>query len=206
MDDGLGTAITTVDGSLREALERFLLNEDERAETGGAAPPAVVSVAEGFVAALRTAKPGFGGLSAANAERIGGSAADAAASAAAWSAVIGERFETAQVCAMLGINRQALAKRRRTGSLLGLRGQRTTWFPAWQFDQDERCVKPVVSCVIAAFKEQLDPLDHTVIAAWAANPQPEDLQGYTPADWIAQGLDDGMVITAAHRAAEHFTQ
>ena len=67
-----------------------------------------------------------------------------------------------QVCAMLGISCQALAKRRRTGSLLGLRGQRTTWFPAWQFNQ--------------------------------------------PADWIAQGLDDGMVITAAHRAAEHFTQ
>ena len=199
-------ATVTDDSLLREALERFLLEDEEAAPASGVAPRAVVSVAEGFMTALRSSKLNFGELSATNAEEIGGSAAAAAAAAAAWSSVVGERLETSQVSAMLGITRQALAKRQQAGSLIGLPGQRTTWFPVWQFDLTDRCVMPVVTEVISAFRHHLDPLDYSVIAAWARNPQPEDLDGHTPADWIVQHRDDDTVITAARRAAERFAQ
>ena len=138
--------------------------------------------------------------------KIGNDAAEAAVSALAWSDAVGERYDTSQVCRMLSVTRQALAQRQQKGSLIGLPGNRTTWCPAWQFDVRTRRIRSVVPDVVAAFREHLDPCSSAVIAAWATNPQPEDLAGSTPADWIRQGRNEQMVVTAAGRAAEYFAQ
>ena len=199
-------AVSTDDSSMREALQDYFFDGDEITAPSSSRMLVVVTVAEGFVAALRTAKSDFARLSIDDAAHIVNAAADAAVSAAAWSEVIGDRYDTSQVSSMLGISRQALAKRQRNGSLIGLPGKQTTWFPAWQFDQARHRVHGVVPEVIAAFREHLGPGRYEIIAAWATNPQPEDLNGSTPADWIGQGLDDDTAITAARRAAAHFAQ
>ena len=199
-------AISTDDSSMRAALQDYFFDGDEIATQGSSRMPVVVTVAEGFMAALRTAKSDFASLSIADAAHIVNAATEAALSAAAWSEVIGDRCDTSQVSSMLGISRQALAKRQRNGALIGLPGKRTTWFPAWQFDQARHRVHDVVPAVVAAFREHLGAGRNEIIAAWAINPQPEDLEGSTPADWIGRGLDSDMVITAARRAATHFAQ
>ncbi|WP_419855146.1 hypothetical protein [Candidatus Poriferisodalis sp.] len=53
-------------------------------------------------------------------------AAESVVASAAWSAAVGERYDTARVCAMLGVSRQALSKRQRSGTLIGLRASSTT--------------------------------------------------------------------------------
>lgn len=201
-----GDAAVGADGvELHEALRQFLLS-DEEAEVDGPLPSAVLCVAETFLARLRAAQLGPVEMQQADAVKIGNDAAEAAVSALAWSEAVGERYDTSQVCRMLNVTRQALAQRQQKGSLIGLPGNRTTWYPAWQFDVRARCVHRVVPDVVAAFREHLDPCSSVVIAAWATNPQPEDLAGSTPADWIRQGRDEHMVVTAAGRAAEHFAQ
>lgn len=202
-DEGDGT-VGAEDGELHEALRQFLLS-DEEAEADGPQPSAVLCVAETFLAQLRAAQLSVG-MQRADAVKIGNDAAEAAVSALAWSDAVGERYDTSQVCRMLSVTRQALAQRQQKGSLIGLPGNRTTWYPAWQFDVRARRIRSVVPDIVAAFREHLDPCSSAVIAAWATNPQLEDLAGSTPADWIRQGRDEHMVVTAAGRAAEHFAQ
>lgn len=107
---------------------------------------------------------------------------------------------------MLGVSRQALAKRQKHGSLIGLAGRRSTLFPAWQFDQAKRAVRPVVADITAAFRDELGNADPAVIASWATTPQHEDLAGSTPADWIANGTDAEWAVRAACRAASRLAQ
>lgn len=187
--------------SLRDALDRFL-----GAAVGGAPGSAAVVVAESFVRALRSGAQSLGGLDEIAAQRIGGSAAESVVASAAWSAAVGERYDTAQACAMLGVTRQALSKRQRSGTLIGLRGRGTTWFPAWQFDSDARSVRPVVAEVVAAFARHLDAVDPQIVAAWATTAQHEDLDGCTPSAWIAQGRDPQAVVESARQAALRLAQ
>ena len=67
----------------------------------------------------------LGDLDETAAQRIGGSAAESVVASAAWSAAVGERYDTARVCAMLGVSRQALSKRQCSGTLIGLRGRQS---------------------------------------------------------------------------------
>ena len=193
------------EAELHAALRQFLVSGEE-AEAGGPQSSALLCVAESFLARLRAAQLSPVDTQRADAVKIGNEAAEAAVSALAWSEAVGERYDTSQVCRMLSVTRQALAQRQRKGSLIGLPGNRTTWYPAWQFDVRARRSRGVVPDVVAAFREHLNPCSSAVIAAWATNPQPEDLAGSTPADWIRQGRDEHMVVTAAGRAAEHLAQ
>lgn len=68
------------------------------------------------------------------AEQLGGRVVGAALAPKIWAEVVGERFDTAQLVQMVGITRQALAKRVAGGTLLGLPGKGTTFYPSWQFD------------------------------------------------------------------------
>lgn len=193
---------TTDERSLRDALDRFL-----SANASDAAPGSpVVIVAESFVRALRASMASLRHLDESAAQRIGGSAAESVLASAAWSAAVGERYDTAQVCEMLGVTRQALSKRQRSGTLIGLRGRSTTWFPAWQFDSGSRSVRPVVADVVAAFRDCLDGADPQIIAAWATTAQHDDLDGRTPAAWIAQGRDSQAVVRSAEQAALRLAQ
>lgn len=192
----------TGERSLREALDRFLRSN---AGEGASGSPAVI-VAESFLRELRAAMASLGDLDEAAAQRIGGSAAESVVASAAWSAAVGERYDTAQVCAMLGVSRQALSKRQRSGTLIGLRGRSTTWFPAWQFDSGSRSVRPVVAEVVAAFGDRLDAADPQIVAAWATTAQHDDLEGCTPSAWIAQGRDNRPVVRSAEQAALRLAQ
>jgi hypothetical protein len=116
-----------------------------------------------------------------------------------WKAKIGDRWETTIAAANLGVSRQAIYKRVRNGSLLGVPGRGTTLFPTWQFDERNQ-IRLVVGQIIGAFRDagEDDPL---TIASWATTEQEEDLDGVSPAVWITQNRDSEAVVRAARRAA-----
>jgi hypothetical protein len=123
-----------------------------------------------------------------------------------WSQAVGERLDTGQAMEVLGVTRQALSKRVAAGSLVGIPGRGTTYFPAWQFDMEKCEVRPSVRHVIGTFAEVLGKPDPHMIAAWATTPQHEDLDGMTPSEWIVKGEDLGSLIQAARRAAGRLTR
>ena len=166
----------------------------------------VITIAESFLRRLRTATGSLSGLDDAAASKIGDAAAEAVVAEAAWSAAIGERYDTSQVCAMLSISRQALSKRQHSSTLIGLKDERTTWFPAWQFDKAARIVRPVVADVVAAFEAHLGDADPVIIAAWATTPQHDKLRGSTPAAWITGNHDHAAAVDAARQAALRLAQ
>jgi len=168
--------------------------------------PAAASVADSFVEALTADARWLGKLEADEAARLGRSAAEQVLAAARWSQVVGDRLDTTQVARLLGVTRQALAKRQHTGSLLGLPGDGTTWYPTWQFDTDEGCIRPEVRDVLGAFRDRLDEFDPLVVAAWATTPQDEDLASETPAQWLRAGRDQDQLRRAAERAAARLSR
>jgi hypothetical protein len=117
-----------------------------------------------------------------------------------WSKAVGERWDVRRVTEFLDVSRQAVYKRVSTGSLLGLRGEGTTWFPVWQFDAENRIVRPVVARLIEAFQRMDDHVDPLVIASWAATASPS-LDGEVPAELVVKGGQDERVVAAAARAA-----
>ncbi|MCY3925859.1 MAG: hypothetical protein OXG52_10220 [bacterium] len=164
------------------------------------------SVADSFVEALAADAALLGKLDDEEAVRLGRRAAAQVLAAARWSQVVGDRLDTTQVARLLGVTRQALAKRQHTGSLLGLPGDGTTWYPTWQFDSDEGCIRPEVRDVLGAFRDRLDEFDPLVVAAWATTPQDEDLAGETPAQWLRAGRDQDQLRRAAERAAARLSR
>lgn len=139
-------------------------------------------------------------LSPEQADRYGREAARQALAPLMWRAASGEVLSTEQVRGLLGVTRQALHKRVEAGTLLGLPGEHTTLYPAWQFERS--AVRGVLPAVIAAFRERLGPeYDARMVASWANSGQP-DLKGATPAEWLTDGLDPDAVVIAAERAAD----
>lgn len=147
------------------------------------------------------------GLDAAEAVRAGEEAAEQLIAGLRWSEIVGERLDTNEIGTLLGISRQALAQRQRSGSVLGLRGRTTTWYPAWQLDTDARRIRPEVRLVVAPFRDRLDDdYDPLLVASWATTPQLEDLDGATPARWMQEGGDLDRLVIAAERAAARLAQ
>ena len=71
------------------------------------------------------------------------------------------------------MSRQALHDRVKRGTLLGVPGRGTTWFPTWQFDLANRSSRPVVAALLQAFRSIDLPLAAVEIASWAQRPQAE---------------------------------
>lgn len=111
-----------------------------------------------------------------------------------------DRFDTSAVARLLQVTRQALHKRARAGGLLAIPGRGTTWYPAWQFDTDNRSVRPAARAVLSAWTEVCGEFDPETVLAWANSPQPE-LASRTPAEWIEENGEEGAVTAAARRAA-----
>jgi uncharacterized protein involved in type VI secretion and phage assembly len=114
-----------------------------------------------------------------------------------------DRLDTHRVALALGISRQAVHKKVKNHSLLGVPGRATTWFPAWQFEPHTPRVRPVVPGLLAAWivaAGQETDLDPQAVLAWAATPQPE-LDNETPEDWVRLGRPDEPVPAAARPAA-----
>lgn len=160
-----------------------------------------ISVANGFLEHLTAGADILGKLEADEAIRLGHRAAEQVLAAARWSQVVGDRLDTTQTTRLLGVTRQALGKRQKAGSLLGLPGDGTTWYPTWQFDVEAASIHPAVRDLIGAFRDRLDDVDPLVVAAWATTPQDEDLAGDTPAQWLQAGRNPDQLRRAAERTA-----
>lgn len=125
-----------------------------------------------------------------------------------WSQAVGDRWDTTQVSQFLDVTRQAIHKRVVGGSILGIPGEHTTWFPVWQFDIGQRRVRPEVRDIVSAFRGRLGAdVDPLVIATWATTPQPEDLDSQTPAEWLeGASFESDPLVVAAQRAAARLAQ
>ena len=169
---------------------------------------AVSAFQEGFIERLTTLLRRHPeveeGLDADEARRLGADGADAALAPLVWAAAVGERWDTPAVTQFLGVTRQALHKRVVNGSILGLPGRGTTWFPVWQFDVTRRRVRPEVADLIAAFRHPLGTLDPFVLASWAVSDQPE--LSMPPEEWLGAGNDPAEVVRVARRAAAELSQ
>lgn len=139
-------------------------------------------------------------LDQSEAEELGRRGAEAALAPLIWGEAVGERWDTTETAEFLGVSRQALHDRIRRGTLLGLPGRGTTWFPTWQFERTERQVRPVVPQLLTVFSRLTQPLQPVEVASWARQRRPE-LDGLSPADWIAGGRPDADVLTVARRSA-----
>lgn len=146
-------------------------------------------------------------ISADEAGELGAKAAEEVVASARWSQLVGDRIDTSEAVRVLGITRQALSKRQASGSLLGLPGHNTTWYPTWQLDPDKEVIRPEVRDIIGAFRDALgEGADPFLIASWASTAQHEDLEGSSPAEWLAAGNDIERLRQAAQRAAERSAQ
>lgn len=133
------------------------------------------------------------------AEQLGRRAAEAALAPLLWGEAVGDRWDTTEAAEFLGVTRQALHDRVKRGTLLGVPGRGVTWFPTWQFDLAGRKVRPAVPCLLGVFRGMRRPLQPVEIASWAHRAQP-DLEGFAPAEWIAAGRSDAVVLAAARHA------
>ena len=113
---------------------------------------------------------------------------------------------SSQVRRTLRLSRRDLRRMRKTGEVIGVRAIRTVWFPSWQFDVTSKRVRPAVREVTQAFNKHLKKTDPLIILSWAKSRQDEDLEGETPADWIASGRPTERVAVAAQRAAVRLAQ
>jgi len=140
--------------------------------------------------------------------------AQATAAPMLWAEAVGEKLDTRAVTFLLGVSRQALAQRVAAGTLLGIPGQGTTWFPTWQLDTSRQParVRPVVAGVLGVWRDVLgsryDPL---LVAGWANASQfgelrDGELTDLTPAEWISREGDDKPLLLAAKRAAQGLAQ
>ncbi|MGI9017490.1 MAG: hypothetical protein ACR2HR_10385 [Euzebya sp.] len=181
---------------LKDIIDELRRHRDHDVELAAAA-----AVTDSFVEQLVAESDLLGKLETEEATRLGRRAASQVVASARWAQVVGDRLSTTQVARLLGVSRQALAKRQATGSLLGLTGDGTSWYPTWQFDIDRARIRPEVRDIIGAFRDRLDDVEPLVVASWATTHQEEDLAGETPAQWLGAGRDPEQLRRAAERAA-----
>ncbi len=121
-----------------------------------------------------------------------------------WAAIVGDTFDTPTACSLLGVSRQALHRRLATGTLVGLPGESSTRWPAWQFERNASgagSIRSIVPEIVRAFAEALgDDYGPHIVASWATAPN-VDLGGLSPADWVIADRPRGTVLDAAHAAA-----
>ncbi len=137
------------------------------------------------------------------AERMARSAGERMATEIAWRRAVGPSLDTSEVVELLGITRQALNSRKKTGSVLALPASGTSIYPTWQFDAGT--IRDVTRQIVAAFRATDREISLFTIAAFAQSPQPE-LENETPARWIASGRKNEQVVLAARRAAHSESQ
>ncbi|MDQ0908738.1 hypothetical protein QFZ22_004723 [Streptomyces canus] len=123
-------------------------------------------------------------------------AAHAALAPIAWSHAVGAKINTGEARKALGgVTRQALAKRVENGSLLGLPGRGTTYYPSWQFDFRRNEIRPAVKRLLRVFKSY-DEYDPFMIASWMTEPN-ADLDQARPADLIENEEEVDQLIKVA---------
>ena len=119
---------------------------------------------------------------------VGYEAGRAALAPIAWARAVGDRVQTTELTELLGLSRQALQKRVRNHTLIGLPGKQTTHYPQWQFDFKRGEILPAAERVLRAFRSNGE-FDPYMIAAWMNEPRAE-LEEARPADLLK---DEGRV-------------
>ena len=180
---------------------------DQLRSNEGSVNERVALLVDAFLERLSPARHEIDEIDADEARELGTRAAEEAIAGARWSRLVGDRIDTSEVAELLGVTRQALSKRQTSGSLLGLPGRGTTWYPTWQLDTEKKEIRAEVRHIIGAFRDSLGKeADPFLIASWASTAQHEDLDGLSPAEWLAQGNDLDDLRQAARRAAERLAQ
>lgn len=180
---------------------------DQLQSNEGSVNERVALLVDAFLERLSPARCEIDEIDADEARELGTKAAEETIASARWSRLVGDRIDTSEVAELLGVTRQALSKRQTSGSLLGLPGRGTTWFPTWQLDIDNKEIRSEVRHIIGAFRDSLGKeADPFLIASWASTAQHEDLDGLSPAEWLAQGNDPEELRQAAQRTAERLAQ
>jgi hypothetical protein len=111
----------------------------------------------------------------------------------AWAGQIGPAYTTTQVARLLGVSKQAVAKRR--GLLRLEQRDGRTVYPVFQFDGDRPL--PGIETVVSTLTEQVATPWTT--ASWLTSPQPM-FDGLSPLDLLHKG-DVAPVVEAAGRFA-----
>ncbi len=180
---------------------------DQLQSNEGSVNERVALLVDAFLERLSPARREIDEMDADEARELGTRAAEEAIASARWSRIVGDRIDTSEAAELLGVTRQALSKRQTSGSLLGLPGRGTTWYPTWQLNADKKEIRPEVRDIIEAFRDALgEGADPFLIASWASTAQREDLDGLSPAEWLAQDKEIEELRQAAHRAAERLAQ
>lgn len=180
---------------------------DQLQSNEGSVNERVALLVDAFLERLSPARREIDEIDADEARELGTMAAEEAIASARWSRLVGDRIDTSEAAELLGVTRQALSKRQISGSLLGLPGRGTTWYPTWQLDIEKKEIRPEVRHIIGAFRDSLGKeADPFLIASWASTAQHEDLDGLSPAEWLAQGNDLEDLRQAAQRTAERLAQ
>lgn len=130
-------------------------------------------------------------------ESFGADLARVAATRATLEAATGGYVSVAEAAKIIGVNsRQAVHQRIDRGTLLAMDVAGQTVLPAYQFDG------PRARPEVTRAAKLLAPagLSDIGVVSWFATPQPE-LDGVTPAAWLASGSDAARVYEAARHTA-----
>jgi hypothetical protein len=115
-----------------------------------------------------------------------------------YDSVCGPFYDTAGLVAWLGLSRQAVHHRAKAGLVLGCPTEDgRTVYPAWQFTEDGTTI-PHLAEVLGALRAGTD--SPWTQALWLCAPA-EELDGSTPAEWLAAGNDAAPVLVAARADA-----
>ncbi len=117
---------------------------------------------------------------------------------------IGPFYSTTRVARILGgVSRQAVADRRRRGTILGLRTADGAWvYPTFQFDEHNA----VIDGLVAVWKILKDSsTDGWTLASWLRS-RLRSLEGRSPVDWLRRGGDRKVLLAVAKDAARRFAQ
>ncbi|MDQ6752793.1 MAG: hypothetical protein M3017_05155 [Actinomycetota bacterium] len=113
--------------------------------------------------------------------------------------LVGPFYGTASLERWLGISRQALDQRVRAKKMLGcMTPDRVRLYPVWQFT-DKGTVIPGMDVILPVLASGVDaPWSW---ALWLVSETEEDLEGMSPAEWLAAGRDVLPVLTLARHDA-----
>jgi aminoglycoside/choline kinase family phosphotransferase len=160
-------------------------------------PPALEEMLAGFVATAELLDLGdtVGKLKAPAV--FGADLARVAATRATLEAAVGGYVSVAEAVKILGVgSRQAVHQRIARGTLLAIDVAGQTVLPTYQFDGEHVRSEFVQAAKLLARAG----LSEIAVVSWFVTRQPE-LEGSTPAEWIAAGQDAALVYDAARHTA-----
>lgn len=106
-------------------------------------------------------------------------------------------WTTPQVVKFLGISRQAINRYVRNRKMLGYPGSGVTLFPVWQFDSENRRIRPEVPEFLAAFDDDIAP---HAIAQWSVTTIDEIDRSPTELLLCPETKDDALRLAGAYAA------